>query len=263
MKLILFISVLFVFTITNQKIADSLSQESLSVKQIGSGYDTRDNYSNYLNQGFQLACVGIGDCTTLIEQGYKPENIRMSVNMSNWHSDINAAINLGVREFFIDEPIRQHTEDTVRAIANYTKDMNVILTLSESEFMPTILFKFGYKGNIGQLVCLAKSLPVMPQLSCHSHWDSGWWSFRLFSAYIFYVDPRVHFRWLKENYPDNFDCVWIGYDETEEQKQLIFEELVKLQVNHILIFPYFDGQLKYDSVGMEINAELAKQYGWI
>ena len=238
-------------------------------KKIGVGYDNQVNAETYLKIiSFNIVCSGIDQCKEYLALGYKPEDIRVSIG-DEWNNDIDTALAYGITEFFIDEPIRSNKQKVTMAIATFLmtkpeyKQGKITLTLSESEFLPTILFKLGWKGNIGELVHLARSLPFMPQLSCHTHWDSGWWSFKLFDTYFFYCDPRVQFDWLKENFPDNFDRVWIGYDEDKEQKELIFQELNELKVHQILIFPYFDGQLKYDYHGMVDDIELAKQYGWL
>jgi hypothetical protein len=189
----------------------------------------------------------------------------IGVMYSGYQFAVDEAISLGIRLFYVDEPIQNYgkmyppypTQDLrwdsqywdplknwVQTLAQYiqNKGVGATLSMSESNFDPTSNWRIEYLAN------LVLGTNPNPFAGCHTHFEDHPWP-------VPDIDPRPQWDLLRSRVGSLFNFAWIKTRQTPTEMGLLFGHANNLGgISKIIYWPANDRE--------NDRVDLASDQGW-
>ncbi|RPI06461.1 MAG: hypothetical protein EHM64_02960 [Ignavibacteriae bacterium] len=225
----------------NQNLYQLNSGKSMGVMYDG---DMSRNHNYIAQYGCNTICIDdVNSIGQLLSYGYLAENIFIILHPGAWDQKVDAAVQQGVKSFYIDEPCSYHLESLVQTCAPYIASRGGTLTISESEFDYLNWYVYGGRGYIGALINLALSTSPSPFVSCHTHFDRT-----TVLGVTFTMDPRDQWSYIMSRVPNLFKTVIIKSRQSPEDLGLLFGHAKNIGINKVLYFPFMDNGTTYAGI---------------
>ncbi len=251
-----------------------------------SAQGTTVDWADFKNKyGGQCIVCDVGIVSDLVSMGYDVANLMVSIAVlqSYWNNPIDQAIGLGVRQFYIDEPIQNYSKQRgiwnpdcgcsglkcglgqgipnwsdmawlnlktwMNQVAAYINNLGVGATLwtSESHFDPSANCTMEYFANL-----ILETNPH-PFAGCHTHFVDYTWP-------IPDIDPRQQWDYLRSRLGSLFNFAWIKTRNSPEEMGLLFGHANNLGgINKILYWV----SSNIDNDRIDLASEQGQARGWL